>query len=189
MSKLIFNKFKRHISKASFDKQLSLGDLGDEVMETNLFPDNESLGSDFLKEALNKEGFRLTSQRQKILDLFNNEIRGHHLCAEEIHQRLAEQGEKISVSTVYRALHVMVNLGLLQELELAEERKYYELRSPILSQHHHLVCVHCGEVNEFEDYNITQVSGNETQERGFSLLNSQFTVYGICPHCQGRYIN
>ncbi|NJL49994.1 MAG: transcriptional repressor [Leptolyngbyaceae cyanobacterium SM2_5_2] len=158
-------------------------------METNLFREHERNSADFLKEILNKEGFRLTSQRQKILELFNAEGGEHHLCAEEIHQKLAEQGEKISVSTVYRALHVMVNLGLLQELELAEERKYYELRSPVLHQHHHLVCVHCGEVNEFEDAIITQVSGHETQERGFSLLNSQFTVYGICPRCQGRYIN
>ncbi len=158
-------------------------------MEASGFQGDEGKSSGFLKEILNKEGFRLTSQRQKILDLFNTEATGHHLCAEDIHQHLARQGEKISVSTVYRALHVMVNLGLLQELELAEERKYYELRNPILHQHHHLVCVHCGEVNEFEDVTITQVSSAETQERGFSLLNGQFTVYGICPRCQGRYIN
>jgi Fur family ferric uptake transcriptional regulator len=142
-------------------------------------------GSD-LKTVLNKEGFRLTSQRQKILELFKGEDIGHHLSAEEIHQQLVEQGEKISLSTIYRALHVMVGLGLLQELELAEDRKYYELSTPFASHHHHLVCVQCGAVQEFEEVSIAEVGVGETQTRGFALLNSQFTIYGICPLCQSR---
>jgi Fur family ferric uptake transcriptional regulator len=137
-----------------------------------------------LKTALNKEGFRFTSQRQSILDLFQAVDLGHHLNAEEIHQRLLDQGERISFSTIYRALHVMVRLGLLQELELAEGRKYYELNLPSMDQHHHLVCVHCGEVLEFEDTTMTQVGHGESAARGFSLLNCQFTVYGICPSCR-----
>lgn len=139
---------------------------------------------DLLKTVLNKEGFRFTSQRQKILDLFQSAALGHHLNAEEIHQQLLDQGEKISFSTIYRALHVMVQLGLLQELELAEGRKYYELNTPFMEQHHHLVCVHCGNVEEFEDATMTQVGSSESTSRGFSLLNCQFTVYGICPSCQ-----
>lgn len=139
---------------------------------------------ELLKTVLNKEGFRFTSQRQKILDLFQSAALGHHLNAEEIHQQLLDQGEKISFSTIYRALHVMVRLGLLQELELAEGRKYYELNTPFMNQHHHLVCVHCGDVKEFEDAKMTQVGSHESASHGFSLLNCQFTVYGICPSCQ-----
>lgn len=139
---------------------------------------------ELLKTVLNKEGFRFTSQRQKILDLFQSAALGHHLNAEEIHQQLLDQGEKISFSTIYRALHVMVRLGLLQELELAEGRKYYELNTPFMDQHHHLVCVHCGDVKEFEDAKMTQVGNSESAAHGFSLLNCQFTVYGICPSCQ-----
>jgi Fur family ferric uptake transcriptional regulator len=78
----------------------------------------------------------------------------------------------------------MVRLGLLQELELAEGRKYYELNTPLMDQHHHLVCVLCGEVEEFEDATMGQVGHSESVTRGFSLLNCQFTVYGICPRCQ-----
>ncbi|NJL45092.1 MAG: transcriptional repressor [Leptolyngbyaceae cyanobacterium SM2_3_12] len=139
-----------------------------------------------LKSILNQEGFRLTNQRQKILDLFHLPAKSHHLSAEEIHQHLADQGEKISLSTIYRALHVMVGLGLLQELELAEGRKYYEIIAPALDRHHHLVCIHCGAVNEFEEPTVMQVSAVETESRGFSLLNCQFTVYGICPNCQSH---
>ena len=148
------------------------------VYQTNFFNRSETMMEhdpalpdlnqepELLKTVLNKEGFRFTSQRQKI------------------HQQLLDQGEKISFSTIYRALHVMVQLGLLQELELAEGRKYYELNTPFMEQHHHLVCVHCGAVQEFEDAAMTQVGNSESAAHGFSLLNSQFTVYGICPNCQ-----
>lgn len=139
---------------------------------------------DILKSLLNQEGFRLTNQRQKILELFEAAPSSQHLSAEEIHLKLAHQGEKISFSTIYRALHVMVDLSLLRELELAEGRKFYELNTPFASPHYHLVCVQCGEVNEFTDDQVVQVSARETQQQGFSLVNSQFTVYGICPCCQ-----
>ena len=137
-----------------------------------------------LKSVLNQEGRRLTNQRKKILELFETTFRGEHLSAEEIYQQLSRRGEKISPSTIYRTLHVMVELGILREVELAEGKKFYELSTPFASQHHHLVCVQCGAVNEFEDDRVTQSSQRETTDRGFSLLNCQFTVYGICPQCQ-----
>jgi len=137
-----------------------------------------------LKSLLNQEGFRMTSQRQKILDLFEVGCDDQHLSAEEIHQQLAEQGEKISFSTIYRALHMMVGLGLLKELELAEGRKFYELNIPFSPPHYHLVCMHCGSVGEFADDQVTKVTARETLERGFSLMDCRFTVFGVCPQCQ-----
>lgn len=142
---------------------------------------------DILKSVLNQEGFRLTHQRQKILELFDASSQGEHLTAEEIYLQLSSQGEKISFSTIYRTLHVMVNLGILRELELSEGKKYYEPNDPFINQHHHLVCVQCGALSEFEDKRVTGVSQKETRSRGFSLLSCQFTVYGICPTCQTPY--
>lgn len=146
---------------------------------------NLSKKHDVLKSLLNQEGLRLTNQRQEIVALFTTSfVDDKHLSAEEIHHQLSRQGQKISFSTIYRTLHVMVDIGILREIELAEGRKYYELNAPFASQHHHLVCVQCGEVHEFEDERVINVSQKETLERGFSLLNCQFTVYGICAQCK-----
>ncbi|WP_346292989.1 transcriptional repressor [Sphaerothrix gracilis] len=140
--------------------------------------------SETLRSLLNQEGFRFTDQRKKILEVFKNAPVGHHLSAEEIYQRLSDQGKNISISTVYRAVHLMVNLNLLRELGLAEDKKYYELSAPFMHQHHHLVCVQCGTVQEFEEDLITTVSINEAEERGFAISNCQFTVFALCPTCQ-----
>ncbi len=137
-----------------------------------------------LKSLLNQEGFRVTSQRRKILELFEIDHKGQHLSAEEIHQALAAQGESVSFSTIYRALHTLVGIGLLREVELAEDRKLYELSTPLINPHHHIVCMHCGTFKEFIDDQVSQVSSQETSQRGFSLVDCQFTIFGVCPNCQ-----
>lgn len=136
-----------------------------------------------LKMLLNQEGFRLTSQRQKILEVIKDAADGEHLSAEDIYQKLSDSGEKIGVSTVYRALHLLVNLGLIRELALSEERKFYELCHPFVSAHHHMVCTQCGMVEEFEDTLILDLGSEEAYHRGFSLLDCQFTVHVICSNC------
>ena len=148
---------------------------------------NSTQYSETLKSILNQEGFRFTSQRQKILEIFRNTPEGHHLSVEEIYQQLSEKGENIGVSTIYRALHLMVGLGLLRELGLAEGKKYYELNTPFMDQHHHLVCVQCGLIQEFDEDLMIKAGINEAEKRGFSLLSCQFTVFAICPSCQRSY--
>lgn len=136
-----------------------------------------------LKMLLNQEGFRLTNQRRKILEVIKNAPDGEHLSAEDIYQQLSESGEKIGVSTIYRALHLLVNLGLIRELALSEERKFYELCQPFVSAHHHMVCAQCGMVQEFEETLILDLGGEEAIRRGFSLIDCQFTVHVICDRC------
>jgi Fur family transcriptional regulator, ferric uptake regulator len=145
--------------------------------------DDRKQPSGRLKALLRQEGFRLTTQRQKILDLFT-QAGGQHLSAEEVHQHLTALGEHISPSTIYRTLHVMAEIGLIRELELAEDKKYYELAEPTLPAHHHLVCVHCGALVEFEADIMAQIGTNQAEMRGYRTLDCQFTVYGVCSRCQ-----
>ena len=153
-------------------------------MESSNFDMNLADQHDILKSRLNQEGLRLTGPRQRILDLFMTTPEGEHLSAEDVYRQITDQGERISYSTIYRALHMLVDLGIVREVEFAEERKYYELGTSLAKQHHHLVCVQCGEVHEFENSRVTKASQQETLARGFLLGDCQFTVYGICPTCQ-----
>jgi Fur family ferric uptake transcriptional regulator len=145
---------------------------------------NQAGQPDLLKSILNQEGRRLTSQRKKILALFEDPASRKHLSAEEIRQQLIQQGETISFSTIYRTLHIMIEMGLLQEVGPVEGRKYYELSNPFSNQHHHLVCVQCGAIQEFDDSQVIVAAQKETKTHGFLLSTCQFTVFGTCPNCQ-----
>ncbi|MEL6606525.1 MAG: transcriptional repressor, partial [Cyanobacteria bacterium J06614_10] len=88
----------------------------------------------------------------------------------------------ISLSTVYRTLHLMVYMGLLRELELAEGHKHYELNRP-LKDHHHIVCVHCNATIEFTEDSVTQIGEKTANSAGYHVLDCQLTLYGICSKC------
>lgn len=139
-----------------------------------------------LKALLNKRGFRLTPQRQTILHVFQTLPQGNHLSAEDLHQILRRQGERISLSTVYRTLHLMAYMGILRELELAEGHKHYELNSPYTEHHHHLVCVQCNQTIEFKSDLIDRIGTRQAEAEGYHLLDCQLTIYGICPEAMQR---
>lgn len=136
-----------------------------------------------LRAELNAKGWRLTPQREKILNTFLTLTQGHHLSAEDLHIQLTNQGEKISLSTVYRSVKLMTRMGILRELELAEGHKHYELNQS-QEHHHHLVCVQCNKTLEFEDVSINQHSIQQCQQQGFELIDCQLTITTICPEAR-----
>ncbi len=107
---------------------------------------------------------------------------GEHLSAEDLLKTLEDDGEHISLSTVYRTLHLMVFMGLLRELELAEGHKHYELNRP-LRDHHHIVCVHCNKTLEFEEGSIAEIGEKTAKTSGYHVLDCQLTLYGVCQDC------
>jgi Fur family ferric uptake transcriptional regulator len=103
-----------------------------------------------LKAELNERGWRMTPQRETILNTFQNLPRGEHLSAEDLRDLLADEGEQVSLSTIYRNLKLMARMGILRELELAEGQKRYEINQPSPHHHHHLICVRCSKTIEFK---------------------------------------
>ncbi|WP_038015617.1 Fur family transcriptional regulator [Synechococcus sp. PCC 7335] len=139
-----------------------------------------------LKEELNARGYRSTPQRKKVLRIFMELTQGEHLSAEDLHALLEADGERISLSTVYRTLHLMVYMGLLRELELAEGHKHYELNRP-LRDHHHIVCVYCNQTLEFAENSVSQIGERTAKSAGYHVLDCQLTLYGICANCTSQH--
>lgn len=137
-----------------------------------------------LKAELNERGWRMTPQRETILQVFQNLTKGEHLSAEDLYQLLKSQDEKISLSTIYRTLKLMARMGILRELELAEGHKHYELNQPYPYHHHHLICVRCNKTIEFKSDSILKVGSKTAKKEGYHLLDCQLTIHAICPTCQ-----
>jgi Fur family ferric uptake transcriptional regulator len=137
-----------------------------------------------LKAELNERGWRLTPQRETILQIFQNLTNGNHLSAEDLYNLLKDQGESISLSTIYRTLKLMARMGILRELELAEGHKHYELNQPYPHHHHHLICVRCSKTIEFKNDSILRMGTKTAQKEGYHLLDCQLTIHAVCPTCQ-----
>jgi Fur family ferric uptake transcriptional regulator len=145
-----------------------------------------SLQADGLRTSLHGRGQRLTPQRQRVLALFERLGEGRHLSAEDVHQRLLEARERVSLATVYRTLRLLSSMALLQELELPEGGRRFELASDAHRDHHHLVCVRCGRTEEFENGAVLQAGAAAATAHGFRLLECVLNVRALCPSCAGR---
>jgi Fur family ferric uptake transcriptional regulator len=137
-----------------------------------------------LKAELNERGWRMTPQRETILQVFQNLNKGEHLSAEDLYQLLQSQDEKISLSTIYRTLKLMSRMGILRELELAEGHKHYEINQPYPYHHHHLICVRCNKTIEFKSDSILKIGSKTAKKEGYHLLDCQLTIHAVCPTCQ-----
>ncbi len=136
-----------------------------------------------LRASLHDRGQRLTPQRQRILALFEGLGEGRHLSAEEVHQQLLEAEARVSLATVYRTLRLLSSMGLLQELELPEGGRRFELVGASPREHHHLVCVRCGRTEEFENAAVLAAGSAAADGHGFQLLECVLNVRALCPGC------
>jgi Fur family transcriptional regulator, ferric uptake regulator len=140
--------------------------------------------ADSLKAELNERGWRLTPQREVILNVFQNLTEGKHLSAEDLYDLLQGEGHDISLSTIYRTVKLMSRMGILRELELAEGHKHYEINEPYPHHHHHLICVRCNKTIEFKHEAVLKIGDKMSKKEGYHLLDCQLTIHAVCPTCQ-----
>jgi Fur family ferric uptake transcriptional regulator len=131
-----------------------------------------------LQQELRSRGFRLTTQRRKILGAVDSMV---HATPDEIHAYLEERGEAINVSTVYRTLELLQELGLVTHAHLGHGAPTYH--STHVPDHLHLVCRTCGAVIDAEPSVATGLVESLRTAHGFDTELSHLTVFGTCAGC------
>ena len=129
-------------------------------------------------KTLSSAGLRATSQRALILEI----IRRGHLDADEIYRQARAKQPNISLSTVYRTLRMFKKLGLVEELHFDEEHHHYEVKPS--AEHHHLVCLSCGKIMEFEYPLSPKMKRNIAREKGFEVTGVEIRMTGYCSKCR-----
>jgi Fur family ferric uptake transcriptional regulator len=152
------------------------------VLETSY--DLEAFASTL--QQLKTQGIRLTPQREHVLRLFFCLKDGDHVTAEQLHQVLIAENVDISLATTYRTLKLLASVGVLRELDFAEDHKHYELIHHDEDPHHHLICVACGLTVEFESDETDQASHRMAKTMGFKIHDIQLKVFGVCITCQAK---
>lgn len=136
-------------------------------------------------EDLKNAGLKSTLPRLKVLELLES-AQDRHLTAELIYRKLHDAGEEIGLATVYRALTQFEAAGLVTRHHFEGGQAVFELeRGP---HHDHIVCVHCGRVDEFYDEVIEKRQHTMAEKLGFTLRDHTMTLYGECngKECPGQ---
>ena len=132
------------------------------------------------RRKLNNAGKRFTHQRALIMDIIR-QGRGH-LDADEIFLRAREIEPRLSLSTVYRTLQMLKELDIVDELHFGENHHHYEVKPT--QEHHHLVCLGCGRVIEF-DYPLSRYLKREVAAlKDLDIDETEIRVAGYCKQCR-----
>lgn len=134
------------------------------------------------KGLLSSAGRRATSQRTLLLELIREAQQ--HLDAPELYRLAREKDSRISLSTVYRTLSMLKDMGLINELHFAEEHHHYEVKPP--AEHFHLVCLRCGRVIEFESPLTQQLKAELAARHDFEITSTAIDLGGYCSECRGH---
>src|SRR3977135_2726650 len=138
---------------------------------------------DSIEGSLKQRGFRLTRQRQILLEVIDQT--GEHLDAERLYQLAKEKDPKLNRVTVYRTLKVLKSGGLVDELDLMHyggDQHYYETKRK--QEHAHVICLRCGKVEEFFGEPLQRLRRQIETHFGFEIVLARTEVGGYCSHCQ-----
>ena len=136
------------------------------------------------KDYLKSQRLKFTRSRRLIFEeIFSD--KSVHPNAYEIHRRLKNRREEVSLATIYRTLNLLVKSGLVSEIDFGEDHSHYE-PGIFRSAHGHLVCLSCGEVKEFSDEKIQSLLKKVARESQFITDKFSIQVFGYCQKCQKK---
>lgn len=127
---------------------------------------------------IRRKGLRRTPQRDAIVRLaFASD---EHFTSEELFDRVRKKNVDASRATVYRTISLLVEAGLLHEIDLGGDQKTYDPNFLDKPSHNHLVCIDCGKVVEFEDSHLELLNDCLTRRLGFRPKRQSIKIEACC---------
>ena len=128
---------------------------------------------------LRERGLRLTPQRQLILEAVH-EL--GHATPEQVHHHVRERAAGVNITTVYRTLELLEELGLVSHTHLSHGSPTYHAAGE--HQHVHLVCRNCGSITEVDPDVMQPVSVRLNEQLGFRVDVGHVSLFGVCGDCK-----
>lgn len=141
---------------------------------------------DKLDEFLQRKSLKLTSQRRRIVEQILD-MEKTHFAADDLVDQFRDQKPRVSKATVYRALSVLVEAGILEQHDFGESHKVFEV-SEGREHHDHLMCTSCARIIEFHSDDMESLQDKIAAGLGFHPTHHSQKIYGICKECwkQGK---
>lgn len=134
-------------------------------------------------------GYRFTVPRKAIIDVLQKTRK--HLSAEDIYLEVHKMFPQVGLTTVYRTLDLLAQMGLISKFDFGEGRARYELvEEPHDDHHHHLVCTECKRIINYSEFIDEELEFLKRAEKGlsrkysFEINNHIIQFYGICDKCR-----
>jgi Fur family ferric uptake transcriptional regulator len=139
---------------------------------------------------LGRKKLRLTAQRRAIIEsAFSTD---QHFTAEQLLAWSRKRDNSVSRATVYRTLPLLTESGLVGEMDLGKDRKYYDPNYAERPRHNHIICQDCQQIFEFESEKLEVLEKEIGRRLGFLILGRRLQITASCEefrksgHCSRR---
>jgi Fe2+ or Zn2+ uptake regulation protein len=120
---------------------------------------------------------RITTSRKAILSVFKNAA--VPLSPVEI----VTANPDIDKVSIYRTIEIFERIGLISSVAHGWKQRY-ELAAPFRPHHHHLLCTHCGAIEEIQSDTLETMINFIAEEHAFEVTGHTFEVSGLCRNCK-----
>lgn len=131
------------------------------------------------KKLFRKNGKSFTGVRSVILDILESATAP--LNPKQILDLVTVK--KPDLATVYRNLSLMESLGLIQNVDLGEGFKRYEMKRPE-KHRHHIVCKKCGKIEDVAECGLQEIERKIFRKIGFKIEEHRLEFFGVCAVCR-----
>lgn len=139
-----------------------------------------------IADKMRERELRFTPQRQAVVETLL-EHWGNHLSAEEVFQQAQVKCPDLGLATVYRTLDLLTDMGFLYKTQFNEDCSRYEFNLQEGGHfHHHLICLNCGTIFEFDEDLLENLESEIAAKNGFKIVDHSLRFFGYCLECQEK---
>ncbi len=130
---------------------------------------------------LHEAGHRLTEPRRTVASVLDG--RAGHFTAAALLTEARTRQPGIGRATVFRALDLFMDLGIVERIDLPTGEHAYVVCQPNI-HHHHVVCSSCGRTIDIDDRGIRAITRKVAKRTGYRIEHHRVEMFGTCPTCR-----
>lgn len=135
-----------------------------------------------LQAGLRRSRHKLTRPRRAVLEVIAEAE--EHLTPAEVHCRAQRKHPQLGLTTVYRTLDLLVELGCVRRVHDGNGcNSYVAAGRP---HGHSLLCSCCGQTQEFTDCDLGTLVATLQERTGYEIDDHILQLIGRCPACRAR---
>ncbi len=133
-------------------------------------------------DKLTEKGYRLTPQRIMVLEAIEHSH--DHISAEEIHADVVKKYPHVNISTIYRTLTLLEQLGMVTQTDMGGG--CIRFHPAERGHHHHLICQSCGSTIDLEESALLPLQQSLRESYNFEADLSHLAIFGRCRNCRSK---
>ncbi len=132
------------------------------------------------REYLHDRGLKYTPERRMVLyEVLKSD---QHFEAEELLMHLRQGEKQVAKATIYRTLPLLVNCGILSQVQFGEKLTRYE-NAFSQEAHDHMICLRCRRIIEFDNKDVIRLRTVLAARYKFHAQSHRFQITGLCEEC------